>query len=142
MFNDICLNKCELDMLVFCLKLYMHISTFLLNKLQKVQNNAAHLVQRVSKMDYISPHLASPHWLPVDSWIQYKLSSLCYNCLNSTAPDDLTELLRIYKPTYQLHSSSVTFIFFIPTVRTHSLSPRSFSYAAPAVWNTLPNKIR
>ena len=27
------------------------------------------------------------------SRIQYKLSSLCYNCLNSTAPDYLTELL-------------------------------------------------
>ena len=54
------------------------------------------LVLRVSKTDHISPHLASLHWLPIDSRIQYKLSSLCYNCLNSTAPDYLTELLRIY----------------------------------------------
>ena len=94
---------------------------YLLNKLQKVQNNAARLVLRVSKMDHISPHLASLHSLPVDSRIQYKLSSLCNYCLNLTAPDYLTELLRIYKPTRQLRLSSDTPILCIPTVRTHSL---------------------
>ena len=67
---------------------------------------------------------------------------LCYNCLNSTAPDYLTELLRIYTPTRQLRSSSDTSILCIPTVRTHSLGQRAFSYAAPTVWNTLPYEIR
>ena len=92
---------------------------YLLNKLQNVQNNAARLVLRVSETDYISPHLASLFWLPIDSRIQYKLSSLC--CLNSTAPDYLTELPRMYKPTRQLHSSFDTSILCIPTVRTHLL---------------------
>ena len=115
---------------------------YLLNKLQKVQNNAARLVQRVSKTDHISPHLASLHWLPIDSRIQYKLSSLCYNHLYSTAPDNLTKLMRIYKQTRQLRSSSDTFILCVPTVHTHSLGQRSFAYAAPAVWNTLPYEIR
>ena len=115
---------------------------YFLNKLQQVQNNAARLVLRVSKRDHISPHLASLHWLSIDSWIQYKLSSLYYNCLNSTAPDYLTELLRIYKPTRQLRSSSDTSILCIPTVCTHSLGQRSFSHAAPAVWNTHPYEIR
>ena len=111
-------------------------------KLQKVQNNAARLVLKVSKTDHISPHFASLHWLPIESRLQYKLSSLCYNCLNSTAPYHLTELLRIYKPTRQLRSSSGTSILCIPTIRIHSLGQRSFSYAAPAVWNTLPYEIR
>ena len=35
-----------------------------------------------------------------------------------------TELMRIYKPTRQLRSSSDTFILCIPTVRTHSLGQR------------------
>ena len=46
------------------------------------------------------------------------------------------------KPTRQLRSSSDTSILCIPTVRTHSLGQRSFSYAAPIVWNTLPYEIR
>ena len=69
-------------------------------------------------------------------------SLLGYNCLNLTALDYLTELLRIYKPTGQLRSSSDTSTLCIPTVRTHSFGQRSFSYAAPAIWNTLPYKIR
>ena len=67
--------------------------------------------------DHISPHLASLHWLHIDSQIQYKLSSLCYNCLNSTAPDYLTEL-KIYKPTHQLRSSSDTSILFSHCMHT------------------------
>ena len=38
--------------------------------------------------------LASLHRLSIDSRIQYKLASVCYNCLNSTHPGNLTELLR------------------------------------------------
>ena len=118
-----------LSRLDYCNSLLFGCPQYLLNKLQKVQNNAGRLVLRVSKTDHISPHLASLHWLPIDSRIQYKLPSLCYNCLNSTAPDYLNELLRIYKPTRQLRSSSDTSILCIPTVRTHSLGQRSFSYA-------------
>ena len=115
---------------------------YFLNKLQKVQNNAASLVLRFSKTGHSFPHLPSLHWLPIDSRIQYKPSSLCYNCLSSTAPDFLTELLRIYKPIRQLRSSFDTSILCIPTVRTHSLGQRSFSYAASTVWNTLPCEIQ
>ena len=58
---------------------------------------------------------------------------LCYDCLNSTAPDYLTELLRIYKPTRQLRSPCDISILCLHSVGTHSLGQRSFSYA---VWNT------
>ena len=131
-----------LSRLDYCNSFLFGCPQYLLNKLQKVYNNAAHLVLRVSKMDHISPHFASLHWLPIDSQIQYKLTSHCYNCLSSAAPNYLTELLRIYKPTCLLRSSSDTSILCIPTVRTHSLGQRSFSYAAPTVWNTLPYEIR
>ena len=97
-----------LSRLDYCTSLLFGCPQYLLNKLQMVQNNAARLVRRVSKTDHMSPHLASLHWLPIDSRIQYRLSSLCYNCLNSTAPDYFTELLRIYKPASQLRSSSDT----------------------------------
>ena len=58
-----------LSRLDYCISLLFGCSQYLLNKLQKVQNNAARLDRRVSKTDYIS-HLASLHWLPIDSQIQ------------------------------------------------------------------------
>ena len=65
----------------------------------RVDTRLFHEIDGVMFTDHFSPHLASLHWLPIDSRIQYKLSSLGYHCLNSTAPDYLPELLRIYKPT-------------------------------------------
>ena len=53
--------------------------------------------------------------------------------INSTAPGYLTELFNVYKPTRQLRSSSDTAILCLPSVRTHSLGQRSFSYAASIV---------
>ena len=80
-----------------CNSLLSGCPQYLLNKLQKVQNNPAHLIPRVPITDhtYFSPRLASFHWLLTDSQIQYKLASLCYNCLNSTAPGYFTELFNV-----------------------------------------------
>ena len=67
--KDSCLCLCS--RLDYCNSLLFGCPQYLLNKLQKVQNNTARLVLRVSKTDHISPHLASLHWLPIDSRIQF-----------------------------------------------------------------------
>ena len=113
------------------------------NKLQKVQNNAACLVLRVPKTDHISSphHHAFLHWLPIDSWIQHRLDSQ-YSRLNLTASVYFTELLAVYKPTCQLCSPSGTSILCLPSVHTHSLGQRSFSYDTSSVWKSLPWQVR
>ena len=50
-----------------------------------------------------------------------------------TTPVYLPEL-TFYKPTHHLRSSSDTSVLNLPSVHTHSLGRRSFSYAAPSVW--------
>ena len=66
--------------------------------LQKVQNHAARLVFRCSKFDHVTPLLHSLHWLPVHLRIDYKISSLCFKVLESTAPSYLSDLLHVYTP--------------------------------------------
>ena len=81
---------------------------------------SARLVLRVPKTNHIYPHLASIHWLLIDS---RNLYSVCYNCLNSTAPDYMTELVRTFTPTHQLRSSSDTSILCLPSVLyTHAIA--------------------
>ena len=122
-----------------CSSLLSGCPRYLLNKLRKVQSNAAGCILRVPKHDHISPHLASLHWLPTHSRI---LASLCCNCLSSTAPVYLTELLEVYRPTRQLLSTEDTSILCFPAVCTRSLGQRSVSCAAPSVCNSLPFKVR
>ena len=101
---------------------------YLLNRLQKVQNNAACLTLKASKTDHITPHLRTLHWLPIEVRIKYKLCSLCFGAITSTGPVYLSSLLKIYTPSRQLRSSTD--------------GERSCSYTAPTLWNTLPKDIR
>ncbi|XP_070197909.1 uncharacterized protein [Littorina saxatilis] len=62
----------------------------------RVQNAAARLVLKKRKRDHINPLLRSLHWLPVNTRISYKLSTLVYKCLNDSAPEYLQSSLDLY----------------------------------------------
>ena len=62
--------------------------------------------------------------------------------ISDTAPVYLSDLLRVYSPSRQLRSSSDSITLRIPHIRTKTFGHRSFSHAAPSVWNSLPHEIR
>ena len=114
----------------------------ILSKLQKVQNNAAKLIFRITRSAHITPMLHSLHWLPTEQRIEYKLSLLCFKIISHQAPVYLSVLLHLYTPSRQLRSSTDTRVFRIPSFRTKSCGQRSFSYQAPVIWNQLPVSVR
>ena len=71
----------------------------------------------------------------------YKILLLIYKCLHGLAPDYLAELIQEYKPSRNLRFSSK--INLVTTsVSKASYGQRSFHYAAPELWNTLPLHIK
>ena len=79
--------------------------------------------------------------MPTDSRIRYKLSSLCYNCFNSTAIDCLTKLLTGLTHRLASNAHLLTITVCLPSVGTHSLVIGSFPYATvPSVWILYKNR--
>ena len=106
------------------------------------EHNAARLILGISKFEHISPHLASLHWLPIDSCIKYKLACICYNSLSTNSPPYLSDLLTVYTTARQLRSCSDNSFLRRLSVRTVSYGKRSFAYSAPSAWNALPQQVR
>ena len=124
-----------------CNALYFNLPSYLIAKLQKVQNAAARLVTGTSKYDHISPVLYDLHWLPVKQRIIFKILTLTFKCIYHLAPSYLSDLISVYSPSRTLRSSS-QFLLNSKKVKTSNFGTRSFSYAAPYLWNSLPSNIR
>ena len=101
------------------------------------------LISRVKREDHISSALKDLHWLPVMR-MDHTIMCITFGCINGTAPSYLQELISKHEPTRELRSSSQA-LLKIPSVNGHKrkyLGARSFESVAPALWNTLPPKLK
>jgi len=125
----------------YCNSLLSSSSSKSLKTLQLIQNAAARILTGTKKRDHISPVLASLHWLPVKSRIEFKILLLTYKALNGQAPSYLRELIVPYYPTRTLRSENAG-LLVIPKVSKSRSGARAFSYQAPLLWNHLPVTVR
>ena len=114
-----------------------------LAKIQRVQNTAARLVSCLPRSHHITilPVLMQLHWLPVKFRTVYKILLLTFKAQTCQSPAYLSELVHHYSPTRTLRSSQQS---LLSATRASSIfyGHRSFSYAAPFLWNSLPVHIR
>ena len=114
---------------------------YLLQKLQYVQNAAARLITGIRKHDHITPILMDLHWLPVNERIQFKILLLTFKSLNGLAPVYIDEMIQRYVPNRKLRSSSA-FLLKQNKWNLKSYGFRTFTVAAPFLWNSLPLEVK
>jgi hypothetical protein len=120
--------------------LFFGISKSNLTKLQRVQNTLARIVLKRHPRHPSSGLLSELHWLPIDRRIEFKLATITHKALFSHQPPYLSSLLHPYSPSRSLRSSDQQ-LLAIPRCTTE-FGRRSFSHAAPSVWNNIPIEIR
>ena len=113
----------------------------ILQSLQSVLNSAARLIHLSSRYEHVTSLLIQRHWLPIEQRITFKIAVITFKALHGSAPDYITELIKPYTPSRSLRSSN-KLLLFKPRFNLKTYGGRSFTMAAPSVWNTLPLEVR
>ena len=127
----------RLDM---CNSLLYGLPNTQIERLQRIQNYAARVITLNKKSCHITPILKELHWLPVSSRVKYKLLLFVYKSLTNNAPAYIDDLLKPYNPPRKLRSYNSSLL--IEPISNHSWGDRSFSHAAPRLWNKLPALVK
>ena len=114
-----------------------------IKKFQRIQNICAKLTLRRTKYDSNTDCLDELHWLPVRKWIQLKILTLTYKCLDCQAPVYLRDLLvRLPVRCEGLRSEKAVGQLLQPRTKFKTFAARSFSCMAPRLWNQLSEDIK
>ena len=110
-------------------------------RLQRMFHIAARILTLTPPSNHITPILIELHWLPVSQRIDYKILLITFKAIQEVAPQYICDLLKPYSVPRTLRSSEAN-LLAIPPTRTKTYGDRSFSAAAPTLWNKLPDDLR
>ena len=91
-------------------------------------------VSQLSSQRLISQRLISQR-------LTFKLLLFTHKALNGLASVYISELLEPYRPPRLLRSAQRN-LLKVPNTRTKTYGNRAFSYAAPTLWNSLPEHVK
>ena len=87
--------------------------------------------------------LQTLHWLPIRSWINFKIAVMVYKYLHGKAPEYLWNLLITYVPGREgLRSETIIDRLIVPRTEKKTLAERTFSVVGPTLWNSLPSDVK
>ena len=111
-----------------------------ISKLQKAQNLLTRVVTCSPKSCTPRTLLQQLHWLPIKHHIEFKIENITFRTLHCSQPAYLRSSLHACHSTRSLRLSNTNLLsaLFFCT----SFGSRSFSVAAPKIWNSLPLSLR
>ena len=124
----------------YCLKIWGSTSKQQLQRIQRLQNFAAKVVDgKAKKYDHVNPILDDLKWLTMKQKINFDLCVMVFKILRNIMPSWLFNLITVGdRRNRQTRSDND---LFIPRTSTN-LGSRSFIIQGPSVWNKLPNSLK
>ena len=110
--------------------------------MQRVQNVCAKLTLRKGRYDSPTECLRQLHWLPVRFWINFKILVLIRKCIYKHGPKYLRDLVVPLQPSRPCLRSEKNDRLLMPKTTCETFAARSFSIAAPTLWNSMPEEIK
>lgn len=130
----------------YCNASYGGLTRFNIQRLQKLQNNAARFIFQLNgkkKWQHIKPYLKKLHFLPVEYRIKFKISMLVFKCLNNMAPEYLKDLISLREAKrINMRMDNDFYLLKSPKPPRFSRTEAAFMYIGPKLWNELPYFIR
>ena len=65
-----------------------------LQRIQRIQNQAARMLKRIPRRNHITPVLKDLHWLRINERIEFKILILTHRAFYETGPRYLSELIK------------------------------------------------
>jgi len=106
------------------------------NRLQSVQNAAAHLVTGTRRSEHKTPVLRQLHWLPVRQSVDFKVATLVHRSLFGISPSYLANDRRLFADVRERRLCDRTCIV---SCDVDTFDDRGFAAAGPGLWNWLPS---
>ena len=136
------MNALATNSLDYCNGILFGSTKKVIDRLQRSQNHAARIISGGRKHDHATPLLRSLHWLPVSQRINFKILLQTFKALNGLAPTYLSDIIQPYVNQRGNLRSENQHLLVLPKKLKVRYGQRSFSYAAPRLWNCLPLSIR
>ena len=112
----------------------MNLPKKLLNKLQKLQNAAIHIIFNVRSRHPVSSFFRKLHWLNIEQRVIFKCMLLVYKSIHGLSPNALNHMVVVRnRNTLTLQN-----IFY----KQSKYGKRAFIYYASRYWNIIPVDIR
>ena len=129
----------------YCNGLLYGVPALHLSKLQRLRFRIPQrdLITDTPRYGHINPVLLALHWLLVKFRICYKIAVISFKAIYNLGPAYLSNLINIKRCSRYSLRSTVGVILQDPTAQFKcTLRDRSFTAAAPKIWNGLPDYIR
>ena len=103
----------------FCNSILYNLTNKQIERLQRIQNQAARMLKRIPRRNHITPVLRALHWLRIHDRIIFKILLLTHKAVNNNAPEYLCDLIRlnVKSTTIRTRASFDPCLLCVPPIR-------------------------